>query len=155
MKNSRKILALGLATSVCLSGCGKKDEPAPSAATPDAAPTPAAEATPAPEAPAPVAAAPTPPPVDAPVESQAVPAQDVPSPNRQAIADIALQKLKEVKVPKNETERFQRNVQWLTLIKNGDAKTKAEIMKQIRDARLTGAEAVELEKLRQYYGVRF
>lgn len=67
----------------------------------------------------------------------------------------AEQKLSKVKAPKDSQERFERNLQWLTLMQHGDAAKKAEVMKQIREARLSPAEVVELEKLRQYYGVKF
>lgn len=159
MKKSTQGTLLLVTTALALGGCGKKDDAVPAANSTPANP-PATTETAATPAPTPTLTTPTPVPT-----TEANPA-NVPAPpppafsaaaikQRQELVVRAEAQLKKVKTPKTNQEKFDRNLNWLTLIQHGDRAKREEVMKQIREAGLSPQEAAELETLRKYYNVKF
>jgi hypothetical protein len=69
-------------------------------------------------------------------------------------AQTILEDMKTAPAPTTERERFKRNMNWIVVLKDGNAQQKAEVRNQIREAGLSRDEAMELERLFRMYNVR-
>ena len=150
MKQCGLFLILGLAGLLLATGCGS-DEAEPQATIPDSSegssqpPSSEPAVTPANTPPAPPPPSPrqaTPP---GQMEAQATLEQGV---------EQVLSKAAQAPPPKNRQERFERNMNWIIAIKDGNAQQRSQVIAQIRAARLNPEESKELTEQAKMYGLR-
>ncbi|HVR36743.1 MAG TPA: hypothetical protein VMS21_12920 [Methylomirabilota bacterium] len=72
----------------------------------------------------------------------------------QQSAQTILKEMETAPAPTTERERFRRNMNWIVVLKDGNAQQRAEVRNQIREAGLSRDEAMELEQLFRMYNVR-